>query len=232
MVLDSIASLMRTEFDSSTLQLRYHALSKVDSFVLFASEHVLNCVKAASILKFVAEAFGIPVLITNQITAIPLVSSKRAPVENEDEDEEAATLESADSSSKATKSYEKVSDLRVGKTAGLKGDIVTAALGVSWAHCVNTRLVLEFTRGDTSGKLRYLTVAKSPMAPVISFPYVITGTYFCLCKWFAHVKMLLQSRASYWAAKRTRGSIRITSGLAKWCLEQSRTDTAAFVNIV
>ena len=47
----------------------------------------------------------------------------------------------------------------------------TAALGVLWAHSVNTRLVLDFT-AESPGTRR-LTVAKSPTAPVVSFAYCI-----------------------------------------------------------
>ena len=48
------------------------------------------------------------------------------------------------------------------------GSYVSPALGMVWAHSVNNRIVLE-----TRGSQRYMTIAKSPVSPVVSFPYVI-----------------------------------------------------------
>ncbi len=64
---------------------------------------------------------------------------------------------------------------------------VTAALGYVWAHAVNTRIVLEFKDMglllDEGGMVqaeglekRCLTVAKSPLAPVRSYPYAIDAS--------------------------------------------------------
>ncbi len=47
---------------------------------------------------------------------------------------------------------------------------VTPALGTLWAHCVNNRIVMEYY-----GTQRRITIAKSPVSPVISFTYRITG---------------------------------------------------------
>jgi len=57
-----------------------------------------------------------------------------------------------------------------------QGSRTTAALGTLWAHCVNTRLVLDFShqhRRDNTSELRKITIAKSPTAPVASFYYHI-----------------------------------------------------------
>jgi RAD51-like protein 1 len=45
-----------------------------------------------------------------------------------------------------------------------------AALGVKWAHAVNTRLHLEIIEGE-----RYVRVAKSPLCPHVLVPYLITA---------------------------------------------------------
>ena len=41
-------------------------------------------------------------------------------------------------------------------------------LGVSWAHAVNTRIILE-----RQGEQRFIKIAKSPMFPCFAFPYII-----------------------------------------------------------
>ncbi|CAK9170196.1 unnamed protein product [Ilex paraguariensis] len=48
---------------------------------------------------------------------------------------------------------------------------LVAALGIHWAHSVTIRLVLE----AKSGK-RFMKVAKSPMAPPLAFPFIITSS--------------------------------------------------------
>jgi RAD51-like protein 1 len=50
-VLDSVASVMRKDFDGSNVVLRQNMLSK-----------------QASILKYLAETFNIPVIVSNQVT--------------------------------------------------------------------------------------------------------------------------------------------------------------------
>lgn len=111
-VIDSIAALVRKDFDLSSIPLRQSKLANV-----------------ASQLKRLAEAFQIPVLIVNQVT-----------------------------------------------TQFNEGNgFVTAALGTAWSHSVNTRLVLEPTSGkddfeivaNDDSSLRRLTIAKSPIAPVV-----------------------------------------------------------------
>jgi hypothetical protein len=72
-------------------------------------------------------------------------------------------------------------------TVADKSLYVTAALGYVWAHAVNTRIVLEFKDMglllDEGGMVqaeglekRCLTVAKSPLAPVRSYPYAIDAS--------------------------------------------------------
>jgi RAD51-like protein 1 len=107
-VVDSIASLIRKEFDNNAVAVRQGHLSKI-----------------AAILKRYAEIFHIPVVVTNHVLGTGLTT--------------------------------------------------TAALGPLWSHCVNTRLVLEYF-SDFEGKqnVRRLTIAKSPVSPVVSFVYQVT----------------------------------------------------------
>uniref|UniRef100_M3Y7A6 Uncharacterized protein n=1 Tax=Mustela putorius furo TaxID=9669 RepID=M3Y7A6_MUSPF len=46
---------------------------------------------------------------------------------------------------------------------------VTAALGNTWSHSVNTRLILQSLGSDR----RQILIAKSPLAPFTSFAYTI-----------------------------------------------------------
>lgn len=122
-VVDSIASLVRKEFDTR----------QKNGNVKRAA---LLC-KQATILKCIAECYRIPVVVTNQITGI--VSHDK---------DEFDCLE-------------------------LDGDFtVTAALGNTWSHCVNTRL---FMTPDCKGDKHILTIAKSPLAPFYQVAYHINA---------------------------------------------------------
>ena len=94
--------------------------------------------REAYLLKKLAEDFKLPVVVTNQVT-MKFNSGPRKPEET-----------SENSSRQEQDSY------------------LTAALGTSWSHCVNTRLVLE--QGSST---RVLTVAKSPLSPVVRMEYQI-----------------------------------------------------------
>eukprot|EP01122_Echinamoeba_exundans_P002714 TRINITY_DN12684_c0_g1_i1.p1 TRINITY_DN12684_c0_g1~~TRINITY_DN12684_c0_g1_i1.p1 ORF type:complete len:368 (+),score=83.63 TRINITY_DN12684_c0_g1_i1:102-1205(+) len=116
-VVDSIAALVRKDFDLTSIALRQGKLSSI-----------------ASQLKRLAEAFQIPIVIVNQVTT------------------------------------------QFVDGPGSDRSFVTAALGTSWSHSVNTRLVIEPTTGKNDFglkqqlqdiSLRRLTLAKSPTAPVV-----------------------------------------------------------------
>jgi RAD51-like protein 1 len=116
-VVDSIAALVRKDFDLTSIALRQGKLSNI-----------------ASQLKRLAEAFQIPIIIVNQVTT------------------------------------------QFVDGPGSDRSFVTAALGTSWSHSVNTRLVIEPTTGKSDFglkpqmqdvSLRRLTLAKSPTAPVV-----------------------------------------------------------------
>lgn len=116
-IVDSIASIVRKEFDSSAIYQRQQLLSK-----------------EASLLKYIAETFHIPVVLTNQVTT---VTTSVNDIEN------------------TTLRY------------------VTAALGTLWSHCVNTRLVLEKNVKGFGERVYRMVIAKSPVSPVVLFPFTI-----------------------------------------------------------
>lgn len=134
-IVDSIASIVRKEFDSSTLHKRQHLLND-----------------EASLLKYYAESFHIPVVVTNQVNSLP--------------------------SQKIEENDHSLFKIRY----------ATAALGTVWSHCVNTRLVLEYYHPNEvieeakDRKLFRMIIAKSPVSPVISFPYYIDSNGLNLIK--------------------------------------------------
>ncbi|XP_004349738.2 hypothetical protein CAOG_01223 [Capsaspora owczarzaki ATCC 30864] len=129
-ILDSVASLVRKEYDSKSMVQRTAYLSNV-----------------ASVLKYLAESFSIPIVVTNQVTTSV---SMRASFDGNN-------YGGASSAQRETDGVENVEAQ------------VTAALGNTWSHCVNTRLVVEYVTDE----LRTVKIAKSPIAPCASFSYVI-----------------------------------------------------------
>lgn len=136
-ILDSIASLVRKEFDSRVSR--------------NLNERTALLSKEAAILKYLAETFHIPVVVTNQITTRfvgagfgagnPLNSSEAF----QDVDGADAEPEEDD------------------------GSHVTAALGNTWSHAVNSRLIVQYL----DDKFREVLISKSPIAPFASFVYTI-----------------------------------------------------------
>eukprot|EP00271_Cylindrocystis_brebissonii_P014506 TRINITY_DN3586_c0_g1_i2.p1 TRINITY_DN3586_c0_g1~~TRINITY_DN3586_c0_g1_i2.p1 ORF type:complete len:370 (+),score=75.48 TRINITY_DN3586_c0_g1_i2:518-1627(+) len=137
-VVDSIAALARTEFGRDELAERQQLLSK-----------------QASLLKFLAETFRIPVLVTNHVMALRPGSS-------------AAT---ADFDFVPGKGFGASRSPREDALSTAVEETVTAALGTKWAHCVNIRLILESYAGQ-----RFLKIGKAPMAPCLAFPYIVTSS--------------------------------------------------------
>ncbi|XP_065694710.1 DNA repair protein RAD51 homolog 2 isoform X1 [Patagioenas fasciata] len=135
-IIDSVASVVRKEFDTK-LQ---GNLAERSNFLA----------RGASMLKYLAEEFSIPVILTNQITT----SLSNNPAIQAD------LVSPADDLS-----------LSEGASGGGKREsgCVTAALGNTWSHSVNTRLILQYHDLPT----RQLLVAKSPVAPFSAFFYTI-----------------------------------------------------------
>ncbi|XP_015268767.1 PREDICTED: DNA repair protein RAD51 homolog 2 [Gekko japonicus] len=138
-VIDSVASVVRKEFDT---KLQGNLLERSN---LLARE--------ASILKYLAEEFSIPVILTNQVTT--WLSDGLAV--------QADPLSPADDFS--------LSEGCSRNGAG-ESSYVTAALGNTWSHSVNTRLILQYLDSQT----RQLLIAKSPVAPFTSFQYTIENS--------------------------------------------------------
>ncbi|XP_048341388.1 DNA repair protein RAD51 homolog 2 isoform X2 [Sphaerodactylus townsendi] len=139
LVIDSVASVVRKEFDT---KLHGNLLERSN---LLARE--------ASILKYLAEEFSIPVILTNQITT--WLSNGLAV--------QADPLSLADDFS--------LSEGCSGKGNEESGYVI-AALGNTWSHSVNTRLILQYLDSQT----RQLLIAKSPVAPFTSFLYTIENS--------------------------------------------------------
>ncbi|XP_066550537.1 DNA repair protein RAD51 homolog 2 isoform X2 [Amia ocellicauda] len=130
-VVDSIASVVRKEFDTSlpgNLTERGNLLTQ-----------------EAATLKYLAEAFCIPVILTNQITT-HLSTKATAP----------------------SRSEWKVPEESLQSAEGDSG-YVTAALGNTWSHSVNTRLIVQYL----DSQRRQIIVAKSPVAPFSVFNYTV-----------------------------------------------------------
>ncbi|XP_049612012.1 DNA repair protein RAD51 homolog 2 [Syngnathus scovelli] len=124
-ILDSVASVVRKEFDTSLPGNLMHRSNLLG--------------KEASTLKYLAHQFNIPVVLTNQIT----------------------THIGHQGSGSAT-----------------EGDsgFVTAALGNTWSHIVNTRFIIQYLDGFK----RQLLVAKSPVAPFAVLNYTIGKEGICI----------------------------------------------------
>ncbi|XP_066177476.1 DNA repair protein RAD51 homolog 2 isoform X3 [Sylvia atricapilla] len=111
LIIDSVASVVRKEFDTKlqgNLAERSNFLSR-----------------GASVLKYLAEEFSIPVILTNQITT----SLSSGPGIRADLVSPADDLSLSEESSVSGK-----------RDSGC----VTAALGNTWSHSVNTRLILQY----------------------------------------------------------------------------------------
>ncbi|KAM6393902.1 DNA repair protein RAD51 homolog 2 isoform 2-T3 [Pluvialis apricaria] len=135
-IIDSVASVVRKEFDTK-LQ---GNLAERSNFLA----------RGASVLKYLAEEFSIPVILTNQITT-SLSNGLAIQADLVSPADDLSLSEGASSSGKRESSC------------------VTAALGNTWSHSVNTRLILQYHDLPT----RQLLVAKSPVAPFSAFFYTI-----------------------------------------------------------
>ncbi|XP_024853608.1 DNA repair protein RAD51 homolog 2 isoform X4 [Bos taurus] len=130
-IIDSVASVVRKEFDT---QLQGNVRER-NKFLA----------REAASLKYLAEEFSIPVILTNQITTHL----------------SGALASQADLVSPAD-------DLSLSEgTSG--SSCLTAALGNTWSHSVNTRLILQYLGSER----RQILIAKSPLAPFTAFVYTI-----------------------------------------------------------
>ncbi|XP_048075944.1 DNA repair protein RAD51 homolog 2 isoform X7 [Ursus arctos] len=130
-IIDSVASVVRKEFDTQ-LQGNMRERNKF-------------LAREAASLKYLAEEFSIPVILTNQITT----HLSRGLASQADLVSPADDLSLSEGSSGSS--------------------CVTAALGNTWSHSVNTRLILQYLGSER----RQILIAKSPLAPFTSFAYTI-----------------------------------------------------------
>ncbi|XP_072867205.1 DNA repair protein RAD51 homolog 2 isoform X4 [Chlorocebus sabaeus] len=130
-IIDSVASVVRKEFDT---QLQGN-LKERNKFLA----------REASSLKYLAEEFSIPVILTNQITThLSGALASQADLVSPTDD--------------------------LSLSEGTSGSsCVIAALGNTWSHSVNTRLILQYLDSER----RQILIAKSPLAPFTSFVYTI-----------------------------------------------------------
>ncbi|KAG2489295.1 hypothetical protein HYH03_012127 [Edaphochlamys debaryana] len=149
-VVDSIAALARTEYGNAGDRDRGGGggASGLAGNIM-DRQQVLG--RIAAQLKAAAESLALPVLVVNQVTTRisrgpqppgPGAASGQAPGPGP----------------------------APGSGGGGDGSL-GAALGLKWAHCVNTRLVLQRV-----GERRFLKVAKSPACAAVILEYVIGPT--------------------------------------------------------
>jgi hypothetical protein len=142
-VCDSIAANVRAEYDRDSLVERQKVLAK-----------------QASQLKTLAETFVLPVLVVRARAA-----RRRTSRTDPSQTNQVLAL-----SSSHRPSLGAGGSADVGVVEGVRGDegAYLAALGNTWAHCVNVRLALS-----DSGAFRILRVAKSPTSREASVSYAI-----------------------------------------------------------
>ncbi|KAK9763823.1 DNA repair protein RAD51 [Basidiobolus ranarum] len=149
-ILDSVASLVRKEFTGGRSNNKGDTPPQT-SKPTFVSERNEMLMREASILKYIAESFRIPVLVTNQVT------TKISEV----------NVLGVGASSRMANLDEPHAE----------NSFVTAALGNTWAHSVTTRLIVEYIESTEpqleKANLRKISVAKSPIAPHGEFLYTV-----------------------------------------------------------
>ncbi|KAG9296940.1 hypothetical protein G9A89_006895 [Geosiphon pyriformis] len=150
-IVDSIGSLVRKEYNNMFEERK----NQTQSDILVERNNLL--VKEAALLKFLAESFHLPVIVTNQLvykyTETFLTNPILPPF-------------------KRTRIYD----------PDTSAVLVTAALGNTWAHSVTTRLIFEFCQNDQAlmrmpmtipHNIRKIRIAKSPIAPNATCYYFI-----------------------------------------------------------
>ncbi|XP_049933783.1 DNA repair protein RAD51 homolog 2 isoform X4 [Nymphaea colorata] len=98
-----------------------------------------------SFLKSLAELSRVPIVVTNQVRAL-------------------STNHALSYSFQADRKSE------LARNRDISESHLIPALGMHWAHAVNVRLVLEAHSGQ-----RFIKLAKSPISPPLSFPFIITS---------------------------------------------------------
>ena len=161
-VVDSIAAVARQDFAGGA--------------GLIKRQQWLN--KIASQLKYLAESFHLPVVVTNQVTTssslnylapgLSLGLGSSGNLFGTDTQDDVIDSKSSDVA------------FREHMVAGLAGGGVHApslrpALGNTWAHGINTRLFLDVdaAAGSNHGTQRCIHITKSPSCPYLAVPFKI-----------------------------------------------------------
>ena len=167
-VVDSVAAVARQDFSRGLLVKRQQWLNRI-----------------ASELKCLAELFHLPVVVTNQVTTKmggagtgPRLRHQRwdggsgAAEEGEEEQEggegvDVARVGMVDDGQTTDQRFR----AHVSKAAALQ-----PALGNTWAHGVNIRLFVDVdaVAGTNHGTQRCIRITKSPTAPYLCVPFVLT----------------------------------------------------------
>eukprot|EP00072_Mus_musculus_P061482 XP_011242336.1 PREDICTED: DNA repair protein RAD51 homolog 2 isoform X5 [Mus musculus] len=155
-IVDSIASVVRKEFDPK-LQGNIKERNKFLG-------------KGASLLKYLAGEFSIPVILTNQITthlsgALPSQADLVSPADDLSLSEDARRKAAGPAERPELRPQQWLQQGTSGSSC------LVAALGNTWGHCVNTRLILQYLDSER----RQILIAKSPLAAFTSFVYTIKG---------------------------------------------------------
>lgn len=150
-IVDSVTSLMRKEFGTNG----------IDSLM----ERNKILMELAAVLKNLAQTYNLVVFLSNQI-ASHLIESSTVPPEESPDDEEVGMTDLNEAPPPAAPVPKK------SRLQGADTDHVIPALGNTWSHCVNTRLVAQFL--DSS--VRQLTILKSPVAPNAAVCFSIDET--------------------------------------------------------
>jgi RAD51-like protein 1 len=142
-VVDSVAAVARQDFTESLLVQRQAWLN------MLVSE-----------LKYLAEVFHLPVVVTNQVTTKSgdLSRVPKLKHQNKTNTISSATLNDSED---------------YGYLAHSSTSVLHAALGNTWAHGVNTRLFFDVdcVPGTNHGGERCIHLTKSPIAPYTRVPF-------------------------------------------------------------
>ncbi|KAH7331749.1 hypothetical protein KP509_20G048900 [Ceratopteris richardii] len=148
LIVDSIAALLqrwtRKPISEAWASSSDNEVNVAKSNLINVRAHEFGCSSMGwltSSERYLAEAFRIPILVTNQVR---ISSNSRFSVSRHNEDADTMVHDP---------------ELQL-----------TAALGPSWAHSVNIRIILESIGGQ-----RFLKIAKSPLSPVTVHPYKVTN---------------------------------------------------------
>ncbi|GBM82855.1 DNA repair protein RAD51 2 [Araneus ventricosus] len=153
-IVDSIASLIRKEFGTDG----------IDSVM----ERNKILMEQAAVLKDLAQTYNIVVFLTNQIVSHLVEINSVIPDDSPDDEEANIDYNFQDLGGAAPAPPAPVQ--KKPKLRGVDADHVIPALGNTWSHCVNTRLVAQFL----DSTVRQLTIVKSPLAPNAAVRYIIS----------------------------------------------------------